>query len=290
MNKHFCPLKFLKIFGIAFLLIFIGTGCLPAFANPAATPLIQTVVVTREVTQEVTVIVEVPVTVTPTETPLSTDTPAPTPTSADSPTSTPIPEAPVVTVLVHTQCLFGPDPAYISKFEILAGSSQLIIGRNQDSSWVYVQGTDHKSPCWVKAEIVKLVSGSISDAPVTDPVLSPYSTLYTPPQAVSTNRVDNDVTIFWLPIPMNAQDFYGYLIEAWVCQGGQLVFIPKSYIPTLDKNNSNSMMAVKFRDEPGCSQPSSARIYTVNTQGYSKYMNIPWKLWPIPSPTLTPTP
>lgn len=291
MNKQPFPAKYILAFASAFLLLFVGAACLPVFTTPVPSPLIQTVVVTREVTQEVTRIVEVPVTVTPTPMPLNTDTPAPTPTNTAAPTSaipptitlTPVP--PAVSVLVHTQCLYGPDPVYLNKYELLKGSHQWVIGRNQDSRWLVVQGADHKDPCWVKAELVNVDSGIISDTMVAEVVLSPYSTLYTPPQAVSANRVGNDVTIFWLPVPMTEEDYHGYLIEAWVCQGGKLVFVPKSYVTSFDKNDS--MLAVKVTDEPGCLEPSSARIYTVENHGYSTRKNIPW---PAAAPTPTPTP
>jgi hypothetical protein len=175
-------------------------------------------------------------------------------------------------------------------YDILANSPQIAIGRNQDTSWLYVQGSDHKNPCWVKAALVKMDTGSYTDPPVTNTVLSPYTTLYPPPPAVSANRVGDDVTIFWLPVPMTEQDYNGYLIEAWVCQGGQLVFVPKSYVTSFDKNST--MMAVKVTDEPGCSEPSSARIYTTITNGYSPSKNVPWPSWvsPSPTPSITPTP
>ncbi len=286
MRKFPFPQKYQKIFIIAFLLILVGVSCLPVAPAPAPTPIIQTVIVTQEVTQEVTRIVEVPVTVTPTPTPVDTDTSTPTPTSADTPTITPTPEPAVVTVLIHTQCLFGPDPAYISRYDVLAASQQTVIGTNQDGSWLFVQGTDQKYPCWVKTGLVKVDSGRLIDAPVTSPILSPYITLYTPPQAVSANRTGNDVTIFWLPVAMTEADYNGYLIEAWVCQGGQLVLVPKSYVPSFNKNTS--MMAVKVTDQAGCLEPSSAHIYSVVTNGYSTWKDVvPWPAWPTPSPTPT---
>ena len=283
--------KYYKAFVIAFLLVLIGVSCVPA--APAATP-IQTVIVLQQiVTQVVTQIVYVPVTVTPTPTPYYTDTPAPTPTATPTATTTPptatsTPQPPTVTVLVRTQCLYGPDLAYISMYDLLASSQQTAIGRNQDSSWLYVQGSDHKNPCWVKTALVKVDTGSFTDAPVTSPVLSPYTTLYPPPPAASANRIGNDVTIFWLPVPMTGQDYNGYLIESWVCQGGQLVFVPMSYVTSYDKNSA--MLAINVNDEPGCSEPSSARIYTAITNGYSPSKNVPWPSWVSPSPTTTITP
>jgi hypothetical protein len=284
--------KYIKVFVIAFLLVLVGVSCLPSV--PVATP-IQTVVVLQQViTNVVTQIVYVPVTVTPTPTPYITDTPAATatlpPTAITTPptaTTTPVP--PTITVQVHTQCLFGPDPAYIGRYDILANSQQVAIGRNQDTSWLLVQGSDHKYPCWVKAALVKVDTGSFTDPAVVNPDLTPYTTLYPPPPAVSANRVGNDVTIFWLPVPMSQQDYNGYLIEAWVCQGGQQVFVPMSYVTSFDKNST--MMAVKVTDEPGCSEPSSARIYSVTTNAYSSPKNVyawPAAVTPTASATATP--
>ena len=277
----------------AFLLLFGAAACLPNFRSPAAQPLVQTVEVDREVTREVTVevtrVVEVPVTLTPTQTPVRTDTPTPvasTSTSGPTPTTTGTHVPPAVMVQVHTLCLYGPDFVYLSKYEILANASQSVVGRNQDASWLQVNGSDHKDPCWIRAANVKVTNGSLGDAPVTQPELTPYSTLYTPPQAVSTFRAGNDVTIFWQPIAMSEADYHGYLIEAWLCQGGQLVFSPQTYMTSFDKNNS--MLAIKVSDEPGCAEPSSARIYTVDNHGYSNWKQVPWPGWSTPTPQATP--
>ncbi len=259
---------------------------MPALVTPIPTPIIQIVQVNRDVTVEVTRIVYVPVTLTPTPTPLLTDTPTFTPTSAESPTPSVTPEPPVVTLLIHTQCLFGPDPAYIGKYQILANSQQTVTGRNLDGSWVLVAGPDHKTPCWVKTLLVKVDSGNIDAVQVTDAVLSPYSTLYPPPKTVSTYRAGNDVTIFWLPVPVAEADYNGYLIEALVCQSGKQLLVPLHYVPAFDKNNA--MLAVKVTDEPGCQNLSGARIYTVVPNGYSTWTDI--VPWPTAQPTVTPTP
>ena len=281
--------KYYTVLGIAILLLFAGVSCLPLSSTPGAKPAVTVVEVNREVTrvvvQEVTRIVEVPVTVTPEPNPVPTDTPLPTqtPTSAASPTITPTPLPAAVTILIHTECLYGPDPDYLGRFEIQAASPQAVIGRNPDTSWVEIQGSDHKDPCWVKAELVKVNSGSLEAMPVVQPDLSPYSTLYPPPQAVSSYRDGNFVTIFWNPVPMTEADYHGYLIETWVCLSGKQVFVPFSKTTTFD---DTAMKAVKVADEPGCLEPSSARIYSVSAEGYSKWTNVPWQ----PFPTATPTP
>ncbi len=283
--------KYFKFFAIAFLLVLAGVSC--QGSSPAATP-VQTVVVLQQVvTKIVTQIVYVPVTVTPTQTPYLSNTPAATATLTPAatitpPTATITPRPPSVTVLVNTRCLFGPDPAYIGRYNILANSTQIAIGRNPDTSWLLVQGADHKYPCWVKAGLVKLVTGNFTDPPVITPDLTPYTNLY-PAPVVSAARTGNDVTIFWLPVPMTEQDYNGYLIEAWVCQSGQQVFVPMSYVTSYDKNSK--MMAMKVTDESGCSAPSTARIYSVTTNAYSSPRSVP--VWPAvvtPTPILTATP
>lgn len=277
---------------IALLLVLIGASCAPVKALPTPTPAIQPVEVTREVTREITLevthIVEIPVTVTPTLTPVYTYTPSLTPTLTIPPTITPTPEPPVVTVLVHSQCLYGPGSAYLYKYGLLETSWMEVIGRNLDGSWLYVQGVHGWNPCWVKATLVKFNTGGIKDVPIAWAAL-PYSNLYQPPQAVSANRVGNEVTIFWQPVWMTEDDYGGYLIEAWVCQGGQQVFLPIGYVTSFDSNSS--MIAVKVTDEPGCLVPSSARIYTAEKHGYSGYRMIPWPTYgPIATGTPTPTP
>jgi hypothetical protein len=114
------PLKFCKISTVAVLFVLTSASCKPAAVTPTSTPVIRTVEVTRDVTQEVTrevtriVEVPIPVTVTPTLTPAITLTPSLTGTSTHAPTITPTPDPPVITILVHSACNFGPGGAYLS--------------------------------------------------------------------------------------------------------------------------------------------------------------------------------
>jgi hypothetical protein len=288
MQKLLSVRKHLRILTIVLLPAFAAAACVPSPVTPISTPVVKVVQVNRDVTVEVTRIVYVPVTVTPTPTPLSTDTPTLTPTSMESPTPSGTPVPPTVTLLIHTQCLYGPNEDYLGKYQILADSQQTVVGRSQDGSWVLVDGPDHKTPCWVKTLIVKVDSGDINSVQVAEAVLSPYLTDYPPPKTVSTYRVGNEVTIFWQPVPVAEADYNGYLVEALVCQGGQQVLIPQHYVPPFAKNDS--MMAVKVTDEPGCSKLSGARIYTELPNGYSTWTDIvPWPQ-PEAAASATPTP
>jgi hypothetical protein len=289
MNRSHFPVKTIRGAAAAGLILVLCAACLPVFQTAEPQVLINTVEVTRQVTQEVTRIVQVPVTVTPSPAPLNTEVPTLTPTSEAAPTNTPNPVPPNVSVLIHTMCLYGPDPGYVGRYEINAGSKQVAIGRNPDGTWLQITGADHANPCWVATELVQFDTGAIIDPPVAEPDLQPYSTLVAPPMAISTYRDGNMVTIFWQPVEVTQENYHGYLVEAKVCQGGKLVFVSKPYMPDYAKNNA--ILAVKVTDEPGCPDPSSARIYTAENKGYSNFSVVPD--WPAatgaaPAPTATP--
>ena len=56
------------------------------------------------------------------------------------------------------------------------------------------------------------------------------------------------------------------MIEAWVCQGGQNVFIAVGSWTT----------SATVLDEGGCPVPSHARLYAVEKHGYSSWIQISW--------------
>jgi hypothetical protein len=230
---------------------------------------------------------------TPSPTFTSTPTPFLSPTITLTPTKTAVPVVPRIAVLVTSACLFGPGSAYLYKYGLNATVWMNVIGRNLDGSWLNVKAPNDPNwnACWIKATLVEFNRGKIEDVPIVWTAL-PFSNLYQPPNAVSTNRVGNKVTIFWQPVYMTEDDYRGYLIEAWVCQAGSQVFLPIGYVTSFDQNNS--MLAVEVTDEPGCDIPSSARIYSVEKHGYTGYRVIPWpdldstgttKLTPAASPT-----
>jgi hypothetical protein len=276
----------------------LGAACVPGFAAGTPTPAVQTVEVTRivthAVTSEVTRLVEVPVTLTPSPTPELSPTPSPSPTLTRRSTATTVPQLPRVSVLVHSACMYGPGTGYLFKYGLNATVWMKVVGRNEDGSWLFVKGGNDPDTngCWIKTSLVKFLSGDVGDVPVFWNSL-PGSVLYRPPAAVSANRVGNEVTIFWQPVWMTEDDYRGYLIEAWVCQGGSLVFVPIGYVTSVFDNTS--MKAAKVTDEPGCSLPSRARIYTVEKHGYTWYRMIAWPTFeaaagaaPLPTPTPTP--
>lgn len=289
MKKTTYPKMSLSIPAVLAILL-LGAACVPSLIQP--TPILQTVEVTREVTrevilevtrevpQEVTRLVEIPVTITPTFTPESTAEPL------QTLTTTPGSPLAVVRIPAAAQCLYGPATVYLNKYTLPASTQLEALGRSLDGTWVNVQTPDHKKVCWLLAISVNVESGNLAGLPVVDPVLTPTSEKYPAAlKAVSTNRVGNEVSIFWLPVSMSAEDYRGYLIEAWVCRAGQQVFAVRTHVPEYAKNQNNDMQVILFIDEPGCSSPSRARIYAVEKNGYS----LPYYMaWPAANPIPTP--
>ena len=291
--------------GILFLLLLaLIAACTPA---PAATStpvievatVIQPVEVTHEVTSEVTRLVDVPVTSTPTPTLFQSATPTLTPSRTRIPSITPTWNPPRVSIREHSACFYGPDRTYLFKYGLAATVWMRVIGRNTDGTWLFVKAGDDPdwNGCWIETTKVNFLSGGVSDVPVYWMGL-PGSVLYQPPVAVSANRVGNEVTIFWQAVWMTEDDYRGYMIEAWVCQGGRQVFVPIGHpapLPMPSVWENIGIFTVKIVDEPGCNIPSTARIYSVEKHGYTGYRMIPWPPYettaaPTATPTQTPTP
>jgi len=237
--------------------------------------------VTRVVTSEVTRLVDVPVTNTPTPTLAQTSTPTLTPTRIRIPSPTPTWEPPQVEILEHSSCMYGPGMAYLYKYGLNANLWMQAIGRNEDGSWLVVKAPNDadSNACWVEAAQVNFLSGDIKDLPVSWIAL-PYSALYLPPTGGKAERAGDEVTISWQPVRMTEDDYRGYLVEAWVCQGGKQVFQPLGYYTSYNQNQEaiadNDPIAVTVIDEPGCDVPSRARLYSVEKHGYTNYVMVPW--------------
>jgi hypothetical protein len=265
-------MKNLLIFMVALLLFFFGSAC----TNP--TPAIQTIqvtqlatiLVTRKVTQEVTRVIEVRVTVTPEDTPVPTFATASDSTGA-GPTAS-ITKLPMVIILKNSDCMYGPASGYLYKYSVTTANPMETIGRNLDGTWLYIQALGGWNPCWIQSSLIKLVSGDINALPIVYSSL-PYSNQYNPPNATA-HRDDTDVTVSWKAVWMSLDDYRGYLIEAWTCKGGEQVFSPIFYVPPLANNTGT--LSVRLTDDPGCTLPSRARIYSAQKQGYSFSNDISW--------------
>jgi hypothetical protein len=217
----------------------------------------------------------------PTFTPTNTLRPSPTQTSnlfptitstltpylAITPTSTPTYAILRGTVLEQANCRYGPGVAYLYKYGLYPGFNIEIIGRNDLGTWIVIQAIGGSNPCWVNALLLDIHGEVMSLAPASLPL--PQSPYYGPLTGVFAERIGNNVIISWNPLQLKAGDDSGqfpYLIEAWVCQDGQLTFLPIGSWETI----------ATVMDNPGCSEPSHARIYGVEKHGYTLWVTIPW--------------
>ena len=272
---------------MAFLLLFIGAACLPVGTTAGSTPLVQTVMATQAVTSASSQLAEVPATdtpqpaATPTLTPISTETPnlvaSLPPVNLPLPSLTPTIAPPHVTILADSKCMIGPSTEYLLYYGLKALNWMRAIGRNPDGTWLAIKSLDDPlwKACWIQTDKVRFDNGGIRDVPIVSVVYS-YSSLYQPPTVVRAVRSGNLVTVSWQPVYMTEDDERGYLIEAWVCQGGKQVFVPTSLWTSFNQNNTMPEMSLQVTDELGCNVPSNARLYAVEKHGYTPYREISW--------------
>ncbi len=217
-------------------------------------------------------------TVTPTITPTASETSTPTKTATTTLTPTitqtlPPPEGFVK--VERANCRYGPGWAYLYKFGLYQGIQVEIQGRTDRGDWVYVLPLWYESGCWIKADLLEITGDIFSVNPYYG--VLPFSYIYPPPFITDVSRNGNDVWISWADVGMTADKYRGYLIEAWLCIDGELVFTPVNVDGTF----------VILTDEPGCREPSRARIFSAEKHGYSKWRRVPW---PPHTPTPTPMP
>ncbi len=248
MNALTLPHRRLKKALLASLLIVVVASCAPAATVTAPIETIiqvQTVEVTQVVTSlqtvEVTRLVDVSITNTPTVTPDWTPTPAYTSTVTKKPTLTSPWAAPRVEVVgvpgtPGTICYYGPDEDYLYKVRHNNTIWMRALGRNEDGSWIIIDATSNitRLACWMRTSNVKFLNGSLADVPVAWidlPGSHNYLTglpLYGAPKVFTTSREGNEVTITWQPIWMTEDDYRGYMIETWVCRGGNWCLNPSA--------------------------------------------------------------
>jgi hypothetical protein len=207
---------------------------------------------------------------TPTSTSTSTPTETPTitltPTITDTPTITPTPtfDFPDVTVREQAHCRYGPNRNYLHAGDLYAGDHGLLWNRNSNGTWLWVRFDKLWYACWVAASVVDVEGDVFSVVRITTTL--PKSVLYDPPDVIKTSRDGDEVTISWEPVWMTTDDYRGYLVEATVCQGGNLVFVPIAVDGT----------SVTIEDEGGCDGESKAKLYSVEKHGYTDPANVPW--------------
>ena len=237
----------------------------PPDPSPSSTPLPPTATASATVSPSLTP--------SPTLTPTQTHTQTPTPTASLTPTITLQPTYAVLRGIVNSElvmCFYGPSRAYLFKYALIGTSRLEIIGYLPDTGYIQVRAIGGTNPCWMNLEWMD-VQGDINSVQPIDPleITLPWSPYYAGPTWVNATRSGNEVTITWSPLVLRAGDDSGqelYLAETWVCRAGKLTFVPIGAYQPL----------VTVVDEPGCSQPSFGRVYSVEKHGYTKYLPVPW--------------
>jgi hypothetical protein len=206
-------------------------------------------------------------TVTIVPSPTMTLTPAMTSTPAIS--ETPTFAFPTITVNKQAHCRYGPSVAFLHAADLYPGDTGIVRGKFEYSSWLYIKLDKLKYSCWVAPSVVDVV-GDISTVKFFELDLQSvgYSN-YGPPGNVKTVRNGDEVTISWDQVEMTSDQDRGYLIIAYVCQGGNYLWWTDSY-------DDQFTTTYTVKDEAGCSVPSEGVLYTVTKEGFSKPTKIPW--------------
>jgi hypothetical protein len=231
-----------------------------------------------------------PPTLTLTLTPTLTDTPTitETPTPEISLTPTPSPTYAILRGQVNVEkvsCRYGPGPDYLYLYGMVKGANQDVIGRTDTGTWVLTRARGDNKACWVKTEFLDL-NGDVMSVEMVYPdkfTLLRSSQRYLFPWDVAAVRSGDKVTITWKSEARRPGDEESatsvlYMVETWVCQGGQVIFTPiGAHVPQ-----------VSVTDEAGCTEPSHGRVYFVEKHGYTGPSEIPWPQWGAVTPTPTP--
>ena len=217
----------------------------------------------------------------------STETPEPTSTSTHTATSSPIltftPTSvltstvmatptfafPAVTVNKQAHCRYGPSVAYLHAADLYPGDTGTVRSRYIYSNWLYVKFDKLNYFCWVAPSVVDVV-GDVSTVTYKELDLQSIgSNQYGPPSGVTAVRNGNEVTITWNQVPMSRDKDRGYLLELFVCQDTIYKWWTDSY-------PDQYTTSYTVRDEAGCAQPSSGKLYTVEKHGFSEPAIISW--------------
>ena len=176
---------------------------------------------------------------------------------------------PAVTVNKQALCRYGPSVAYLHAADLYAGDQGTVRGRYIYSNWLYVKFDKLNYFCWVAPSVVDVV-GDVSTVAYKELNLQSIgSNMYGPPKGVSAVRNGNEVIISWEQVNMTEDDDRGYLLELFVCQDTFYKWWTDSY-------PDQYSTSYEVRDEAGCAQPSSGKLYTVEKHGFSEPVNIPW--------------
>jgi len=162
---------------------------------------------------------------------------------------------------------------YLYLYGMVKGATQDVIGRTDTGKWVLTKSRGDNKSCWVKTEFIDL-NGDVMSLEMVYPdkfKIIQSNQVYRKPWDVVAIRSGDQVTITWKSDPMKAGDEESatsvlYVVETWVCQGGQLIFTPIGAYTA----------QVTVKDEPGCAESSHGRVYFSEKHGYTGPTEIVW--------------
>jgi len=176
---------------------------------------------------------------------------------------------PTATVNKQAHCRYGPSVAYLHAADLYSGDVGTVHGRYVYSNWLYIKFDKLDYFCWVAPSVVDVV-GNLSTVALKELNLQSIgSNQYGPPKGITAVRDGNKVTISWNQVHMTKDKDRGYLLELFVCQDTIYKWWTDSY-----PDQYTTSYTVK--DEAGCAQPSSGKLYTVEKHGFSEPAVIPW--------------
>jgi hypothetical protein len=252
---------------ILLIFLFVSACATSVEEQAASTAPAATATATAELTETPTATLTLTTTRRATFTPTVTFTP----TIELSPTITATPTFafPTVTVNKQAHCRYGPSVAYLHAADLSPGDVGSVRGRYIYSNWLYIKFDKLNYFCWVAPSVVEVV-GDISTVAYKELNLQSIgSNQYGPPTGVTTVRNGNEVTISWNQVQMSKDKDRGYLLELFVCQDTIYYWWTDSYPDQYSTSYT-------VRDEAGCAQPSSGKLYTVEKHGFSEPAIIAW--------------
>ena len=256
----------MKVYKIMFLIFLFVSACAPSQEGKATPTSIAVRATTASTdTPEATRTL----TATPTATPLPTLTFTPTIVFSPTITTTPTFTFPTVTVNKQAHCRYGPSVAYLHAADLYPGDAGTVRGRYPFSNWLYIKFDKLNYFCWTAPSVVDVVGDVKTVAYKELNLQSIGSNQYGPPAGVTAVRNGNRVTISWNQVRMTKDKDRGYLLELFVCQDTIYKWWTDSY-----PDQYTTTYTVK--DEAGCAQPSSGKLYTVEKHGFSEPAIIPW--------------
>jgi hypothetical protein len=214
--------------------------------------------------------------------------------------------------LAPAACFYGPGTVYLNKgTRRIAGNEVDLLGRIETDKGIWVNTrfspptTDASDPCWMDAKFLDITEEQLKSVPPVDPANPdqyelPIDYLSTTrlkdPVVTRVARTGDTVTVSWEffdvgegQYPNHNEMFYRYLIEAWLCKAGKIVFSPSGWGPYGPEVTNGVSVFANFQDEPGCTEPSRARLYLAWAHGYAGPTEV--ELWPQSETVLlTPTP